>query len=107
MYKYLLACFLALGAACAQAGVGLTQLTGIKGDGPVTVFYPSSAADRPVQRGPFMLNMAVDGEARRGNGRLVVMSHGSGGGPWVHSNLARSLVEAGFVVAMPQHRGDN
>jgi predicted dienelactone hydrolase len=25
----------------------------------------------------------------------------------VHANLARSLVEAGFVVAMPEHRGDN
>jgi predicted dienelactone hydrolase len=43
----------------------------------------------------------------RGNGRLVVISHGSGGSPWVHADLARSLVEAGFVVAMPQHRGDN
>ena len=43
----------------------------------------------------------------RGNGRLVVISHGSGGSPWVHADLARSLVDAGFVVAMPQHRGDN
>jgi predicted dienelactone hydrolase len=107
VYKYLLVCALAFAAACAQAGVGLTQVTPAKGDGPVTVFYPTSAADQPLQRGPFMLNMALNSEARRGNGRLVVMSHGSGGGPWVHSNLARVLVDAGFVVAMPQHHGDN
>ena len=42
-----------------------------------------------------------------GNGRLVLISHGSGGAPWVHADLARSLVAAGFVVAMPEHRGDN
>ena len=27
--------------------------------------------------------------------------------PWVHADLARALVDAGFVVAMPEHRGDN
>lgn len=43
----------------------------------------------------------------RGNGRLVVISHGSGGSPWVHADLARALVEAGFVVALPQHHADN
>jgi predicted dienelactone hydrolase len=107
MYKYLVTCVLALAAACAHAGVGLTQVTPAKGDGPVTVFYPSSAADQPIQRGPFSLNLAFNGAPQRGNGRLVVLSHGSGGNPWVHSNLARTLVEAGFVVAMPQHQGDN
>lgn len=43
----------------------------------------------------------------QGNGRLVVISHGSGGSPWVHTDLARALVQAGFVVALPEHRGDN
>jgi predicted dienelactone hydrolase len=103
----LLAALLALAAAAAQAGVGLTQLNGQEGDGPVTVFYPSSAPDVPVRKGPFLQNYAPEGEPLRGNGRLVVMSHGSGGGPWVHASLARTLVEAGFVVAMPQHKGDN
>lgn len=107
MTRYLLACALALAAACAQAGMGLAQIPGLKGDGPVTVFYPSSAGDQPVQRLVFTLEAAVDGEARRGNGRLVVFSHGSGGNPWVHSDLARTLVNAGFVVALPEHRGDS
>ena len=45
--------------------------------------------------------------AQRGNGRLIVISHGSGGAPWVHVDLARALVEAGYIVALPLHRGDN
>ena len=107
MKRYLLVCLLALAAVWAQAGVGLTVLPGRAGDGPVTVFYPSSAPDQPVQRGPYALRMAANGAPVRGNGRLVVMSHGSGGAPWVHSDLARALVEAGFTVAFPEHLGDN
>jgi predicted dienelactone hydrolase len=98
---------LALLSGLAQAGMGLGRIAATESDGPVTVYYPSSAEARPVQRGPFTLELAVDGPAVRGNGRLVVISHGSGGAPWVHANLARSLVAAGFVVAMPEHRADN
>ena len=107
MKRYLLVCVLAVAAAWAQAGVGLTNLPGREGDGPVTVFYPSSAADQPLRRGPFTLTVAQDGAPLQGNGRLVVMSHGSGGAPWSHSDLARKLVEAGFTVAFPEHLGDN
>ena len=107
MKKYLVVCLLALTCAWAQAGVGLAELPGLKGDGPVTVFYPSAGADRPLQRGPFALNLDWQGQPVRGNGRLVVISHGSGGAPWVHADLARALVDAGFVVALPEHRGDN
>ncbi|MGZ5270510.1 MAG: alpha/beta hydrolase family protein [Ramlibacter sp.] len=102
----------ALLASCtvlaAQAGTGLLQLPPPQdGDGPVTVFYPTAAPDQAVQRGPFTLQVAPDAAPQRGNGRLVVVSHGSGGNPWVHSDLARVLVGAGFVVAMPVHRGDS
>ena len=41
MKRYLLVCLLALAAVWAQAGVGLTTLPGLHGDGPVTVFYPA------------------------------------------------------------------
>ena len=91
----------------AHAGVGLAELPGQQGDGPVTVFYPAQEADQPVQRGPFALQLAWQGTPVAGNGRLVVVSHGSGGNPWVHSDLARALVQAGFVVALPEHAGDN
>jgi predicted dienelactone hydrolase len=93
--------------ATAQAAVGLTEIAGTDGDGAVTVYYPSSSEAQTVKQGPFTNRVARHGEPRRGNGRLIVISHGSGGAPWVHADLARAFVEDGFVVAMPAHRGDN
>jgi predicted dienelactone hydrolase len=107
LLKYLLACTLAVAAAWAQAGVGLVELPGLQGDGPVTVFYPTTAADQALKRGPFTVHVARQAAPERGNGRLVVISHGSGGNPWVHSDLMRTLVQAGFIVAFPEHRADN
>ncbi len=98
---------LSLLAALAQAATGLVELAGLEADSPVTVFYPSSSAAAPVRRGPFELPLAWQGVPVHGNGRLVVISHGSGGSPWVHADLASALVAEGFVVAMPEHRGDN
>jgi predicted dienelactone hydrolase len=107
MKRHLLACLLALAAAGVHAGMGMLQLPAAGSDGPVTVFYPTSAQDKAVQRGPFALRLAPDAPPVRGNGRLVAISHGSGGNPYVHSDLARALVDAGFTVAMPEHQGDN
>lgn len=98
---------LLLCTAAAQAAVGLTQVPGVEGDNPVTVFYPASGEEAPVKRGPFTVQVAHEGKPDKGNGRLVVMSHGSGGSAWTYADLARALVGAGFVVAMPLHRGDN
>jgi len=104
--KFLPALFF-LFAAAAQAATGYTELPGLEGDGPVTVFYPSGDAEQELTRGPFKLNVAQQGAPRKGNGRLVVISHGSGGSPWTYTDLARALVDAGFVVAFPEHHGDN
>jgi len=98
---------LCLLVALAQGATGLTQIAGRDGDGPTTVFYPSDGVAAPVKRGPFTMQLVENGAPARGNGRLVILSHGSGGNPWVHSDLAIALVEAGFVAAMPEHRGDN
>jgi len=97
----------ALACSVVHASVGLAEIPATADDGPVTVFYPTDAAAQPVRRGPFTLVLAVQGAPAPGNGRLVVLSHGSGGNPWVHADLARTLVEAGFVVAMPEHHADN
>jgi predicted dienelactone hydrolase len=85
----------------------LTEIAGKDGDGPVALYYPSRQEAQALKRGPFTFQFAWQGAPVRGNGRLIVMSHGSGGSPWVHANLAQTLVEHGFVVAMPEHRGDN
>ena len=96
-----------LAAGAAEASVGLTQIAARDGLGVVTVYYPSTSETQTIKRGPFTFQMAADGTPSRGNGRLIVISHGSGGSPWVHANLAQTLVADGFVVAMPAHRGDN
>lgn len=97
----------ALAAFAALGSVGIAQLAGQQGDGPVTVFYPTAAAERTVKRGPFTFQLAEEAAPEKGNGRLVVISHGSGGSALVHEQLSRALVAAGFVVALPEHRGDN
>jgi len=107
LLKFLIVCSLAAAAACAQAATGLDELPGQGDDGPVTIFYPTSSAEQTVERGPFKLQAAPRGQPVRGNGRLVVLSHGTGGAPWVHADLAKRLVDAGFVVAVPEHQGDN
>ncbi|MGE6494970.1 alpha/beta hydrolase family protein [Cupriavidus metallidurans] len=98
---------LALLCGIAHASMGLTELPASGDDGPVTVYYPSNDASHPVKRGRFLLDVAVEGHPVAGNGRLIVISHGSGGAPWVHADLARNLVDAGYIVAMPLHKADN
>jgi predicted dienelactone hydrolase len=97
----------ALLSGVAQAAVGLTEIAATAADGPVTLYYPSDAAVQPVKRGQLTLTLAPQGAPVRGNGRLIVISHGTGGSPWAHADLARALVEGGFVVAMPEHHADN
>ncbi len=103
----LLALLAAVLAGNVHAGVGVTQLQIAQEGRPVTVFYPTQAEDRPLRRGPFTLMLAENAAPVRGNGRLVVLSHGSGGSAWANSDLARTLVAAGFVVAAPLHHRDN
>jgi predicted dienelactone hydrolase len=93
-------------AATAAPSMGLLELPASAELRPVTVHYPSSSPARPLRHGPAVQDLAPNGTPVRGNGRLVVISHGTGGSPWVHADLARALVSAGFVVALPEHRGD-
>jgi predicted dienelactone hydrolase len=98
-----------LTATAGASSLGQTTLPpgACPGCDPVTVYYPTAAAEQPVARGRLHLLLAPQAAPERGNGRLVVISHGSGGSPWVHADLARALVQAGFTVAMPAHLGDN
>jgi predicted dienelactone hydrolase len=107
MKKYVIGGLFCLTTACSMAGMGFTELAGLNVDGPVAVFYPSLGEGQRVKRGPFNLQLDQQGQPVRGNGRLVVISHGSGGSPWTYTDLARNLVDDGFVVALPRHRGDN
>jgi hypothetical protein len=103
----LVVCSVARSQSAADAPrMGFMQLPQPDG-AATTVFYPATGAEVPVREGPFSFSWVPDGSPLRGNGRLVVISHGSGGSPWVHVDLARALVRRGFTVAIPLHQGDN
>jgi hypothetical protein len=70
--RFLLVAALALLAAAAQASVGLTEIVGKDGDGPVTIYYPSSSESQPVKRGPFTLQASPFAATV-----ALVISHGS------------------------------
>ncbi|MEO6279098.1 dienelactone hydrolase [Roseateles sp.] len=107
MFFRLLLASLALSATAHAATVGTLTLPADDAGGAVTLFYPTAATGKPETRGDLQLMLAPDAAPAPGNGRLIAISHGSGGGPWVHTTLAKALVEAGFVVVVPLHRGDN
>jgi len=93
--------------AAHAATIGTLTLPADDDGAAVTLFYPTAAAGRPETRGDLQLVLAPGAPPAPGNGRLIAISHGSGGGPWVHTTLAKALVEAGFTVVLPLHRGDN
>jgi predicted dienelactone hydrolase len=99
---------LVLRATTALATTGLSEIPGQQPDQePVVVFYPSEAKGPPLQRWQFTLPVVEGAAPARGNGRLVVISHGSPSNPWVNADLAIALTQAGFVVAVPWHLRDN
>jgi predicted dienelactone hydrolase len=97
----------ALFSPAALGAMGVTELAANDQHGVVTIFYPTAAAEQPMPLKIGLLSVAQDAAPMPGNGRLVLLSHGSGGSPWVHTDLVRLLVEAGFVVAAPRHEADN
>jgi predicted dienelactone hydrolase len=94
-------------SSASQAGMGIVERAGETGRVPLTVFYPTAQAEQPVKKGPFDFSLAVNAQPDPGRHPLVVISHGSGGSPWDQVDLARTLVENGFVVVMPEHHQDN
>jgi len=99
--------WLAVLSAAAQAATGLAEIQGPNGQEFVVVFYPTSSEGPPLQRWQFSLPVVEQAPPARGNGRLVVISHGSPSNPWVNADLAIALTRAGFIVAAPWHLRDN
>ena len=73
----------------------------------VAVWYPTEAHPWPMMLGLLLMNVARDAPISGRNLPRVVISHGNGGGPGSHADLALALADAGYVVAAPTHTGDN
>jgi predicted dienelactone hydrolase len=74
---------------------------------PTLVIYPSNSPEQSQKLGPYELSVAMNAPIATGDFPLVVVSHGSGGTPMSHRTLAAHLARNGFVVAMPEHPGNN
>lgn len=87
--------------------MGIVERDREPGRVPFTAFYPTEQTEQSRHKGPFEFSLAPNATPSPGPHPLVVISHGSGGSPWVHVDLARTLVDNGFVVVMPEHHQDN
>jgi predicted dienelactone hydrolase len=90
-------------------GFQVVRATGADGKSfPVAVWYPTAGHPRPTTLlGPLLMDVAADGPIQGSELPLVVISHGNGGGPGSHADLALALASVGYVVAAPMHTGDN
>ncbi|WP_396433204.1 alpha/beta hydrolase family protein [Limnohabitans sp.] len=111
-----LACtFSLLAASASQAQVTSVGMRQIQSSGmTITLVYPTAAAAQDVTYGAFTVQVAsnaaplpTDSTAASGKRSLIVLSHGTAGSALPEHTLAATLARAGFVVAQPEHRGDN
>lgn len=86
-----------------SAGCRSVALDGMR----VLVMYPASAAEQPVSLGPYEVSAAMDAPVSPGEFPLVVISHGNNGSHLLYRELALHLARNGFVVALPEHPGNN
>ncbi len=102
-------------ASASQAQVPSVGLRQIQSNGmPITLVYPTAAAAQPVTQGAFTIQVASNAaplpapsSVASGKRALIVLSHGTAGSALPDHALAATLARAGFVVAQPEHRGDN
>jgi len=74
---------------------------------PVAVFYPTLSASTLINVGPFEFEASAQAPVLEGQFPLVILSHGSGGSPYLYRDLAIGLARAQFVVAAPEHPFNN
>ncbi|MBP2114775.1 alpha/beta hydrolase family protein [Paenibacillus silagei] len=74
---------------------------------PMIVMYPTDVPEQADRLGQYPLEVARDAAPREGKFRLVLMSHGTGGSPFVYGSLARHLARSGFIVGLPEHPHNN
>ncbi len=74
---------------------------------PVFVMYPAADSYGTYELGPFTITAGLNAPKATGKFPIVIISHGSGGNRLGYLTLAQALAEAGYVVLMPEHFGNN
>ena len=70
---------------------------------PVHLFYPSYSDTEPKAFGPFVMEVAMNGDPAGSDLPLFILSHGSGASPLAYRTYGTSLAQMGAVVAIPEH----
>ena len=74
---------------------------------PLWVLYPTRVPAASVLVGPYSVDASPDAPPAEGRFPLVVISHGSSGSHLLYRTFAAHLAKNGYIVAMPEHPGDN
>lgn len=111
----LIGAFSLLAASASHAQISAVGMRQIQSGGmPITLVYPTATPAKPVTQGAFTVHvahnappLAAPAMGAAGKRSLIVLSHGSAGSALPDHALAATLARAGFVVAQPEHPGDN
>lgn len=76
-------------------------------DMPVLVFYPTHSHATGATLGPYTFEVSPEATPTPGRFPMVVISHGSGGTHILYRTIAMHLARHGYVVAVPEHPGNN
>jgi predicted dienelactone hydrolase len=113
MRSFLLVLVLAVAASSPASAdpfrAGVTRIT-VQDVEPFNalIWYPTDAPEVAWQSGPFTIEASRDAAIATGaRFPIVLLSHGSGGSPLGHRDLAMGLARDGFIVVAPTHIGDS
>ena len=104
---------IAIGAALSaqaqafQSGFRMLKVPYYDGYIDVALWYPTNAAEADRSFGAYRMQVSMNAQAASGKVPLVVVSHGTGGRSLSHYRFALALARSGFIVAAPEHPGDN
>lgn len=91
-----------------SVGFQIVQVTDADETFTAGIWYPTQAKPMPTTLlGVVLMDVARNAPISGQDFPLVVISHGNGGGPASHADLALALANAGYVVVAPMHNGDN
>ena len=93
-------------------GVGAHWLSAQSGGAPLPVLalYPTLEQAVDTAFGPYTLPVAFDAPIAVWDSSprpVALISHGNTGSPFTHRGTAMTLVQAGFVVLLPEHLGNS
>jgi predicted dienelactone hydrolase len=74
---------------------------------PVLTLYPTLAPSQSVAFGPYTLDVAPEAPLDGKMHPLIVISHGGGSSHLLLRTMALYLAKNGYVVALPEHYGNN